>query len=91
MNSSVTMVTAIHVAPELWACSILPEGILERWLCPDGTDVEAGDPIAAVRVEGSLHRLAAPSRGRLRAELRTDSVVEPGMVIGSIVRRIPAA
>lgn len=78
-------ITAIRVAPELWSCSMLPEGILERWLRADGSAVNAGDPVAAVRIEDSLHELIAPARGTLRTSLTTNSLVEPGMAIGSVV------
>ena len=88
MSNAVNVVTAIAVAPELWASNMMPEGILERWLRPDGSQVEAGDPVAAVRIEDCLHELMAPARGRLHIELQVNSVVEPGMVIGSITRRI---
>lgn len=91
MTKSVTMTTAIQVVPELWASNIMPEGILESWLRPDGSLVEIGDPVAAVRVEDCLHQLCAPARGRLRTELKTDSVVEPGMVIGSVLRTVAPA
>ena len=68
--------------------TMMPEGILECWLKPDGIQVEAGDPVAVVRIEDTLHELTAPSRGRLKRELEGNSVVEPGMAIGSIVRNI---
>lgn len=79
------MTTMIRVAPELWSCSMLPEGILERWLRPDGSTVNAGDPVATVRIEDSLHELIAPARGTLRTSLVANSLVEPGMAIGSVV------
>lgn len=88
MSQSVKMVTAIAVQPDLWACNTLPGGILERWLCGDGCEVQAGDPVAAIRIEDSLHELLAPSRGRLHTELRANSMVQPGTVIGSVVRQI---
>ena len=88
MMTSVTMVTGIQIAPELWGSNMMPEGILERWLKPDGIQVEAGDPVAVVRIEDALHELMAPARGRLKREIGVNSVVEPGMAIGSIVRNI---
>lgn len=81
---SVKLITKITVPQELWATSLLPEGILEAWLAPDGSMVEAGDPIAAVRLEDSLHQLSAPARGRLHARLHMNAVVEPGMQIGDV-------
>ena len=88
MMTSVTMVTGIQIAPELWHSNMMPEGILERWLKPDGIQVEAGDPVAVVRIEDARHELMAPARGRLKREIGVNSVVEPGMAIGSIVRNI---
>jgi hypothetical protein len=74
----------IRVAPELWATSIMPQGVLQKWLRPDGTLVEAGEPVASVRIEDSLHELMAPVSGWLRTGCAPNSVVEPGMVIGHL-------
>jgi hypothetical protein len=84
----VKMITKISAAPDLWATSLLPEGLLEKWLLADGSLVEAGDPVAAVRIEDALHELTAPARGRLNIGLKVNSVIEPGMGIGNIVREI---
>jgi pyruvate/2-oxoglutarate dehydrogenase complex dihydrolipoamide acyltransferase (E2) component len=75
---------SIKVATELWASSIIPEGLLEKWLVPDGTFVAAGEAVAAVRIEGALHDLAAPADGWLTISQRSNSVVAPGDVIGHI-------
>lgn len=40
----------LKVPPEFWASSIMPESIMEKWFRPDGSQVLAGDPIAAIRV-----------------------------------------
>lgn len=76
----------IHVPSELWATSLMPEGILERWLFADGSLVEAGDAVAAVRIEAALHELAAPCSGRLHIVRARNCVIEPGTVIGQISR-----
>lgn len=76
--------TGIVVAPDLWACSIFPEGILERWLKRDGEAVRAGEAVAAVRVESALHELVAPASGQLAIGSRVNEVVEPGSVIGHV-------
>jgi pyruvate/2-oxoglutarate dehydrogenase complex dihydrolipoamide acyltransferase (E2) component len=89
MTSSVELITKIAVTPDLWAASVLPEGLIERWLIPDGAFVEAGDPVASVRVEDALHDLMAPARGRLCIEIKANSVIEPGATVGRIVRQIP--
>jgi hypothetical protein len=89
MTSSVELITKIAVAPDLWAANVFPEGLIERWLIPDGTLVEAGDPVASVRVEDTLHDLMAPARGRLCIEIKANGVIEPGATVGCIVRQIP--
>jgi pyruvate/2-oxoglutarate dehydrogenase complex dihydrolipoamide acyltransferase (E2) component len=74
----------IVVAPELWATSILPEGLIERWFVSDGAMVKAGDLLAQIRIESALHDLTAPAAGRLSIESKVNSVVEPGRVIGRV-------
>lgn len=81
----------ISIAPGLWATSLLPEGILERWIFADGQEVEIGDPVAVVRIESALHDIIAPAKGRLHIQSKTNAVVEPGCVIGYIRRNIHAA
>ena len=87
MTNDVNLITRITVAPDLWTTNLLPEGMIEQWLQADGSFVEAGDPVATVRIEDALHRLAAPARGRLNIGLKINSVVEPGTGIGRIVRQ----
>ena len=87
----VELITKIAVTPELWATSVLPEGLIEQWLFADGSMVEAGDPVAIVRIEDALHQLVAPARGRLNIDLRANSVVEPGAEIGTVIRQINAS
>lgn len=82
------MIIDIRVDPDLWRNSILPEGFIEHWLRPDGARVEAGDPIAAIRIEESLHELAAPAHGHLHILQKDNAVIEPGMVIGEILRSV---
>lgn len=80
--------STISVVPELWATSLLPEGILERWMFEDGGAVEMGDPVAVVRIESALHDIMAPAKGRLHIHSQANAVVEPGSVIGCICREI---
>jgi pyruvate/2-oxoglutarate dehydrogenase complex dihydrolipoamide acyltransferase (E2) component len=77
-------VTDIRIAPALWASSLFPEGILEKWLRPDGAEVKAGDALATIRIEDARHELLAPASGRLRTDLREGSLVDPGMPVGRI-------
>jgi pyruvate/2-oxoglutarate dehydrogenase complex dihydrolipoamide acyltransferase (E2) component len=76
--------TPIRVEPDLWATSLLPEGMIEKWMLPDGAFVEAGEPVAALRIEGALHELQAPAEGWLSIYRKTNAVIEPGAVIGHI-------
>lgn len=78
----------ISIAPGLWATSMLPEGILERWIFADGQEVDIGDPVAVVRIESALHDIMAPAKGQLHIQSKTNAVVEPGCVIGYISRNI---
>jgi hypothetical protein len=55
----------IKVNEALWASSMLPEGIVERWFIADGAIVAAGDPMAEIRIEDALHEIMAPVSGRL--------------------------
>jgi pyruvate/2-oxoglutarate dehydrogenase complex dihydrolipoamide acyltransferase (E2) component len=79
----------ISVDQTLWATSLLPEGMVEMWLQPNGTFVEQGEPVAVVRIEGALHELMAPANGWLTIDLKDNSVIDPGAVIGHIGREKP--
>lgn len=78
--------TQVCVDPDLWGTSLLPEGMLEKWLRADDAFVELGEPLAAVRIEGALHELMAPANGWLTIDRKINSVIEPGAVIGHISR-----
>jgi pyruvate/2-oxoglutarate dehydrogenase complex dihydrolipoamide acyltransferase (E2) component len=85
---NIELKSVIFVAPELWATSILPEGILERWIFQHGEAVETGDPVAVVRIESALHDILAPAKGRLHIHSKANAVIEPGSGIGCICREI---
>lgn len=74
----------IAVPAELWSSVMLPEGILEKWLKPDGSFVEAGEAVASVRVEDALHELMAPAEGWLTIDRQANALVEPGAIVGHI-------
>lgn len=80
----------LKVPPEFWALSALPEGYIERWLVPDGARIEAGATVALVRVEGALHKLLAPTTGKLKIDSAANSVVDPGMSVGQIRPQLDA-
>ena len=74
----------IKVDEALWASSMLPEGIVERWFIADGAVVAAGDLMAEVRIEGALHEITSPASGRLTIIAATNTVVEPGSVLARL-------
>jgi pyruvate/2-oxoglutarate dehydrogenase complex dihydrolipoamide acyltransferase (E2) component len=74
----------IFVSPDLWGTSILPEGILENWTFAEGSQIEAGNPVATVRIESALHEIMAPVTGRLHITCKPNTVIEPGTIIGQI-------
>lgn len=88
MIGTFSIVSSITVDPQFWATNLMPSGILEAWLQPDGSMVEAGDAVAMVRIEGSRHALQAPARGRLLASTKANTMIQPGMTIGSITRHL---
>ena len=77
--------TMINLDEGLWRNSMLPEGILERWLVDDGTIVTTGERIAEVRIESSLHEIMSPGGGVLTILAEQNSVVEPGTAVGRLL------
>ena len=75
----------------LWRNSMLPEGILERWLVADGDTAYAGHAIAQVRIEGALHDIVAPATGRLNQSAPRLSVIDPGFLLATITVGAEAA
>lgn len=75
----------IKVDERLWASSILPEGIVERWFVADGAIVGAGDLVAEVQIEDALHEINAPVSGQVTIAARANSVIEPGALLASVV------
>jgi pyruvate/2-oxoglutarate dehydrogenase complex dihydrolipoamide acyltransferase (E2) component len=74
----------IKVDSALWATSMLPEGVVERWLVVDGAIVAAGDPMAELRIEDALHEITAPACGRVTIVAAVNTIVEPGSLLGSL-------
>jgi hypothetical protein len=60
--------------------------MLEKWLVPDGSLVEAGEPVARIRIEDALHALSAPVRGELHIAVKPNGIIEPGTAIGDVFR-----
>jgi pyruvate/2-oxoglutarate dehydrogenase complex dihydrolipoamide acyltransferase (E2) component len=74
----------IKVDEALWASSMLPEGIVERWFIVDGAIVAAGDLMAEVRIEDTLHKITAPASGRLTIIAAANTIVEPGSLLARL-------
>ena len=74
-------------AADLWVNRVYPEGLIENWLVADGTAVSANQPVAQLRIEGELIILKAPAAGKLSIDVRKNSPIEPGTVVGHIGER----
>jgi pyruvate/2-oxoglutarate dehydrogenase complex dihydrolipoamide acyltransferase (E2) component len=85
-----TVMLVVKVDEELWASNILPEGLLERWRAHDGQKVEAGEPLAEVRIEDAVHEIVAPGAGVLVHTAGVGDVVQPGDRLGWVAPADPA-
>jgi pyruvate/2-oxoglutarate dehydrogenase complex dihydrolipoamide acyltransferase (E2) component len=74
----------IQVDEALWASSMLPEGIVERWFIADGATVPKGDLMAEIRIEDALHEITAPASGRLTIVAAVNTVVQPGSLLARL-------
>lgn len=74
----------VRVSEDLWTTGMLPEGILERWLVEDGSQVKAGQAVAAVRIGEALHDIVTPASGRLAVMATAREVVDPGCIIAEV-------
>ena len=75
----------VRVDEALWASSILPEGVVERWFFADGAVVTAGDRIAEVRIEDARHEIIALAGGRLTIVTAANALIEPGTLLARLV------
>ena len=82
---------SINADEVLWRNSMLPEGVLERWLVADGDIAHAGHAIAQVRIEGALHDIVAPATGCLNHSAPRLSVIDPGFLLATLVVGAEAA
>jgi len=74
----------IKVDQALWASSMLPEGVLERWFITNGSTISAGERIAEVRIEDALHEIIAPASGRATIVAAVNAVIEPGSTLATL-------
>jgi pyruvate/2-oxoglutarate dehydrogenase complex dihydrolipoamide acyltransferase (E2) component len=78
-------VADVKVDEALWASSMLPEGIVERWFFADGALVAVGDRIAEVRIEDARHEITALASGRLTIVAVANALIEPGTLLARLV------
>ena len=74
----------IRVPESLWTTSLMPEGVLERWLVEDSSAVTAGRTVAAVRIGDMLHGIVAPAAGRLEILAPAGTIVDPGCIVAEL-------
>jgi pyruvate/2-oxoglutarate dehydrogenase complex dihydrolipoamide acyltransferase (E2) component len=74
----------IKVDQALWASSMLPEGVVERWFIANGATISAGERIAEVRIEDALHEIIAPAGGRATIVAAVNAVIEPGATLATL-------
>ncbi|HET7889201.1 MAG TPA: lipoyl domain-containing protein [Bradyrhizobium sp.] len=79
--------TAIEIKADeaLWRNNMLPEGSVVKWTVADGGFARAGHAIAEVRIEGAVHDIVAPVDGRLKVAVGVNGVIEPGMLLATLV------
>jgi biotin carboxyl carrier protein len=74
----------VKVDEALWASSMLPKGVVEQWFVADGAIAAAGAPIAGIRIEGALHDIPAPAKGRVKIIAATNAIIEPGSLLAKL-------
>jgi pyruvate/2-oxoglutarate dehydrogenase complex dihydrolipoamide acyltransferase (E2) component len=73
------------VVPQL---GTVAEVFVVEWLCADGDDVKAGEPVVTIESEKATTDIAAPASGRLEVIVAADEDVEVavGTVLGAVHR-----
>jgi len=62
----------------------MADGTLAEWLVPDGTQVQAGQPIYALESEKSVQEVEAPTAGVLKILKPAGASYPVGTVLGEI-------
>jgi 2-oxoglutarate dehydrogenase E2 component (dihydrolipoamide succinyltransferase) len=62
----------------------ITEGILSRWLKPDGSAVKAGEPLFELETDKASNVVNAPSSGVLKAAVAEGTTVPIGATVGTI-------
>ena len=73
---------AVKVGEELWASSMLPQGVFERWRAGEHESVRKGQALAEVRIEDALHEILSPADGLCVHSAQAGDVVQPGELLG---------
>jgi 2-oxoglutarate dehydrogenase E2 component (dihydrolipoamide succinyltransferase) len=68
----------------------IAEGILSRWLKPDGSSVKAGDPLFELETDKASTVVPAPAAGTLKASVAEGATVAIGSVVGTLDASAPA-
>lgn len=76
----------IRIDDQLWAASMAPLGVLQRWRVSDGVQVSQGQAIAEVLIEDCLHEITAPSAGRVLQVTPAGTMIEPGSLVAKVER-----
>src|SRR3954454_14128904 len=70
----------------------ITEGILARWLKPDGAAVAAGEPLFELETDKASNVIPAPSAGTLKIGVAEGSTVGVGATVGTLdPDAVPAA
>ncbi len=62
----------------------ISEGILSRWLKPDGSLVKAGEPLFELETDKATSEVPAPTTGVLKISVGEGQTVEIGASVGTI-------
>ena len=65
----------------------MEEAGIEQWLVPDGSVVEAGQPVVEVTTDKTTMDLESPSDGVLHIKIPAGSTVPVGVLLAEIMPR----
>ncbi len=69
----------------------ITEGILSRWLKPDGSSVEAGEPLFELETDKATSNIPAPSAGTLKIAVPEGQTVAIGATVATVTAGASAA
>src|SRR5258708_32366373 len=62
----------------------ISEGILARWLKPDGSSVQSGEPLYELETDKASNVVPAPAAGTLKIKVQEGETVAIGADIGTL-------